>query len=264
VLFRTLSRCRALCVLPLLTISCGASDSQGELRNGSFRYRCVNDRDPMCSLDTDPAKGYLEQMPGKVAVGASFGVAFMAESSAAQDGAAVLASVSERFLAATSGVSPVVFTAQRPGVAGVLANRGSTIVDVFHFLLVDVDHVRIDASESVVESLSSVKVGVGSLLTLSAAAADASDEVLAGSLDDAWTSDDPAIATLVTSPATDTITLRGGVPGQTWVRATLGGVEGRILVQVVDSGGGSGGAGGAGEAGGAGGSGGDGGAQGAP
>lgn len=260
--FRTLFLCQAPCVVALSMISCADSGTAGDLGNGSFAYRCVSDRDPMCSLDSNFANSYLKELPGKVAVGASFEVAFKAESSAAADGSAVIVPVSEQLLGSeSSDAGAVVFRAKKAGFAGLLASRGSTVVEVLHFALADVDHVRIEASGSVITSTSSVEIGVGSLLELSAAAADASDQALAGSLDDAWTSDDPAIAQIMTSPATDTITVRGGAPGETSVHASIGGRDGAVLVKVVGPGAGGGGAGGSGETGGAGGSGGEGGAS---
>src|SRR5689334_17345618 len=121
--YRKLFPCNALCALLLVVASCADSGSAGELRNGSFGYRCISDRDPVCSRDNNFANSYLKEVPKKVAVGASFGVAFLAESSAAQDGSAVLAPVSERFLEATNEAGLMVMRARKPGAAGILASR---------------------------------------------------------------------------------------------------------------------------------------------
>ena len=82
-------------------------------------------------------------------------------------------------------------------------------------------------------------VGNGVLVQLSAAAANENGATLAGSLDYAWSSDDPAIAEILSNTLTDEITVRGGQPGETKVRVTVGGVEGIISIVVPDSPGGS-------------------------
>jgi hypothetical protein len=211
------------------------------MKNGSFGYRCVSDRDPVCSMDIDVANGLLKEMPPKVAVGATFGVAFKSESSAAQDGSAVIAPVSTALLASGEGAT---FTAQKPGFAGLLASRGSTVVDVVHVDLVAPDHVRIDTAGTVITGDAPIELGVGALLTLDAAAADKEGAVLAGSLEDAWASDEPAIAEVMTPSTTDTVTVRGAAPGQTSIRVTIGGMKGAVVVKVVDFSSGAGGAGG--------------------
>ncbi|HZF51110.1 MAG TPA: Ig-like domain-containing protein [Polyangiaceae bacterium] len=241
---RGLSFCPALCALLLLATACadGEGGSDGELQNGQFGYHCTSDRDPMCGPDGAFPEGQLRTMPNTVAVGGEFGVAFRAVSSAAQDGSALIQPVSSDLLSGGAGPEPT-FTALKPGFAGLLALRGSTVVDVIHVRILPIDHVRIDAhtgtSGSVVTGAPSVTVGAGVQVDLSAAAADEGDGTLAGTLDHAWSSDDSSIAEILSSPTTDEISVRGGKAGETTIRATIDGVEGSISVVVPGGPGGS-------------------------
>jgi hypothetical protein len=239
---RALYCCQALCALLFSMTACGDSGSPGELENGDFGYSCTTDRDPICGPDATFPQGELRTMPNIVAVGGTFGVAFRASSSAAQDGSAVIQAVSSDLLSGGGGVGPV-FTAVKPGFAGLLAMRGSTVVDVIHVHIEPIAKTRIDAqtgtSGSVVAGVPSVSVGSGVLLELSAAAANADGATLAGSLDYAWTTDDSAVAEILSNPSTDEITVRGGQPGETKVRVTIGGVSGEVSVVVPESAGGS-------------------------
>ncbi|MCK6586406.1 MAG: Ig-like domain-containing protein [Polyangiaceae bacterium] len=239
---RALRSCQGLCALLFILPACGDDGTMGELENGSFGYNCLTDRDPMCGPDEAFPVGELRTMPTTVAVGGTFGVAFRASSSAAQQGSALIQPVSSDLLAGGAGYEPTL-TAMKPGYAGLLALRGSSVVDMIHVRLVPIHHVRIDAltgtSGSATIGANSVSIGNGALTDLTAGAADEAGQILAGSLDYAWTSDDPSIAEILSSPSTDEITIRGGQPGETTVRVTIGGVEGAILVVVPASPGGS-------------------------
>jgi hypothetical protein len=239
---RTLLSCQALCALLIGLAACGDDGTIGDLENGSFGYNCLTDRDPICGPDKAFPVGELRSMPNTIAVGGMFGVAFAASSSAAQDGSALVQPVSNDLLSGGAAFEPT-FTALKPGFAGRLAVRGSVVVDVIHVQLVPIHHARIDAqagtSGSAVIGAPSVTVGNSVLVELSAAAADEDGATLAGSLDYAWSSDDPAIAEILSNTLTDEITVRGGQPGETQVRVTIGGVEGAISIVVPDSPGGS-------------------------
>ena len=121
--------------------------------------------------------------------------------------------------------------------------RGSTVVDVIHVHILPISRARIDAqvgtSGSAVMGPLSVTVGPGVLVELSAAAADDGGETLAGTLDYAWTTDDSSIAEIISTLTTDEITVRGGQPGETKIRVTIGGVSGEISVVVPSSAGAS-------------------------
>jgi hypothetical protein len=239
---RALLSLQALCALLSLLAACGDDGTSGDLENGYFGYSCVTDRDPMCGPDEAFPVGELRSMPNTIAVGGTFGVAFRASSSAAQEGAALIQPVSSDLLSGTAGFEATL-TALKPGFAGLLAMRGSSVVDVIHVRLVPIHHARIDAlagtSGSAVIGAPSLTVGTGVLVDLAAAAADENNETLAGSLDHAWTSDDPSIAEILSTPTTDEITVRGGKAGETQVRVTIGGVPGAITIVVPDGPGGS-------------------------
>lgn len=239
---RALLSCQALCALLFILAACGDDGTSGDLENGYFGYHCVTDRDPMCGPDEAFPVGELRTMPNTIAVGGTFGLAFRASSSAAQEGSALIQPVSSDLLSGGAGFEPTL-TAIKPGFAGLLALRGSSVVDVIHVRLVPIYQARIDAltdtSGSVVVGAPSVTIGNGVLADLTAAAADDAGQTLAGSLDYAWTSDDSSIAEILTSPSTDEITIRGGQPGETKVRVTIGGIEGSISIVVPESPGGS-------------------------
>jgi hypothetical protein len=240
---RTLSSCQALCAILFLIPACGAdSGSSGELENGSFSYLCTTDRDPICGPDATFIEGTLQTMPNTIAVGGQFSVVFRGSSSSGQDGSAFVKPVSSDLLAGGAGNEPI-FTAAKPGFAGLLALRGSTVVDVIHVHIVAIDSARIDArvdtTGAVIVGAPTVNIGTGALVDLSAAAADEGSDTLAGSLDYAWSTDDSAIAEILTSPTTDEITVRGGAPGQTMVHVTISGVSSAISIVVADAPGGS-------------------------
>jgi hypothetical protein len=257
---RTLLARQALCALALFMTSCGDdSGTPGDIDNVTFGYRCLSVRDPICEDDPNVENAPLKAMPNIVAVGSSFGVAFKSVSEAAQDGSAVVSAASSALLVNASSF-PGAFTAVKPGFVALLARRGSTIVDVFHVRLVDVDYVRVDASfqssGAVIQGASTIELSVGELATLSTVAKSETNEVLAGSPNDIWTSDDAAVAEILPSDGVDGITVRGNAVGETSIHVSLAGASAAILVKILDASTGSGGSGGSGGEGGAGGEGG--------
>jgi hypothetical protein len=253
--FRAAFPFQALFVVALSTSGCGDEGTVGEIRNGAFVYSCSSDRDPLCSLDAGFGDAALKAMPGTIAVGAQFGIVFKAQTSAARDGSAVVVPVSKDLISTLDSAGPV-FVAAKPGYAGLLAQRGSAIVDLFHVRLVEVDHMRITGAPSISSGpgITAIEIPAGGFAMLSAAALDDNSDILAGSLDYQWTSDDSAIAEITSQPGTDQITLKGGAPGQTKVHVIAKGKSAEVTVTVTGSGGvGSGAGGGAGGAGGAGG-----------
>lgn len=108
-----------------LMVSCGGADTGtgGEIGNGAFGYRCTSDRDAACSADDNFVNTYLKAIPGEVAIGGSFALGFLSESSSALDGSAVVGAVSSELLGGGSG-SDATFTAKKPGYAGIVAKRG--------------------------------------------------------------------------------------------------------------------------------------------
>jgi hypothetical protein len=227
----------ALCALSLS--ACSAEDgTEGEIQNGYFAYVCATARDPLCKADGGFGEAAPRAMPNTVAVGASFGVVFTATSSAAIDGSAIILPVSSELLASSQGSFPT-FQALHPGLAGVIAKRGGAVVDAIHVRLVSIDHARIDvlddASGGAVGNASVVNVPLGGDVTLGAAAMDAGDQVLAGSLDVAWTLDDAAVVEIVPPAAADVITLHGKAAGQTTLNVAVGDVTAQVIVAVLGS-----------------------------
>lgn len=230
----------ALCTLALFLPACSRDDgSTGELGNGTFAYGCTSERDPLCSSEDSSAS---QPMPNSVAAGATFSVFFKAVSSAAQDGSASIVPVSTDLLVVENSAESA-FRAVKPGYAGLLGMRGSTVVDVVHVHSVKPDRIRIDAGpdESGVThpNTSAIAVGQGELFNLNATPVDEANEALAGSLSYQWTSNDSAIIEIVSSAATDTITVRGGSPGETALRVSVGGMDTEIAVTVTGTSAGS-------------------------
>lgn len=255
--FRAVFPFQALFVAALFTSGCGDEGTMGELENGAFVYSCSSDHDALCGLDSGFGDAALKAMPGTIAVGAQFGVVFKAQSSAARDGSAVVLPVSKDLISIVDSAEPV-FGAVKPGYAGLLAQRGSAVVDIFHVRLVEVARIRVTGEPSLSggAGISAIEIPAGGFATLSAAAVDDNADILAGSLDYQWVSNDSAIAEITSAPGTDEVSLKGGAPGQTKVRVGAKGMSAEVTVTVTGSGGvgsGGGGAGGASGAGGAGG-----------
>jgi hypothetical protein len=255
--YRSVFPFKALFVVALSASGCGDEGTMGELRNGAFVYSCSTDRDALCSLDPGFGDAALKAMPSTVAVGAQFGVVFKAQTSAARDGSASVLPVSKDLLIVVDSSGPV-FVAAKPGYAGLLAQRGSAVVDIFHVRLVEVDHIRITGEPSISggSGISAIEIQAEGFAMLSAAPVDDKGDILAGSLDYQWTSDDSAVAEITSPPGTDQITLKGGAPGQTKVRVIGKGMSAEVTVTVTGSAGAGSGGGGGGGAGGAGGAGG--------
>lgn len=237
-MLRALFTCQGLCILALSLSACGDDGTTAELYNGSFAYSCTSDRDPMCGQGETFMEGALTTMPNSVAVGASFSVVFNPSSSAAQEGSALVTPVSQELLQKTGGTEAV-FKAMRPGFAGLLAMRGSTVVDFIHVQLAKMDHIRIDAgpdpASAVPVDSSSVKIKLDTFYQLRATAVDEDGEDLAGSLSVEWTSDDSAIAEITSSPMTDEITVKGIAFGETKLRVSVEGVITEVPINIVSS-----------------------------
>ena len=214
----------ALCVLAFSLSACGDQGSIGELGNASFGYKCTSDSDPICDADPNFNEGFVRAMPQLIAVGATFGVTYDSVSSTAQEGSAFVQPVSNELLASAAASGG--FMAIGPGYAGLLAMRGSTVVDVIHVHLVAINHAQIAAP-------SPVSLSPGGLIDLRADALDASNAVLAGSLTYHWTSDDVAVAEVVSSATTNEITLRANAAGQTTLRVTVHNVSAEVPVSVI-------------------------------
>jgi hypothetical protein len=276
VTLRALLTCQALCAAALLLLASACSEegdtstagggntgTQAVLENGYFSYLCVSGADPFCWPYGTFVPDTPRAMPNVVAVGASFNVRFSASSEAAQDGSALVTSVSENLLERDAGG---LFVALKPGVAGLLATRGSTIVDVIHVRIEPIASVLIDSTVDSFEpgeaSTSSAVIGVGQSLLLRAAAFSQTGQVLAGVPHYQWSSDDSAIAAVDTKLATEhMISVNGIAAGDTTIHVAIDGVSAAIAVKVQGGATGAGGAGGAGGTGGAGGAGGAGGGQ---
>jgi hypothetical protein len=177
--------------LGALALMCGCSSHPtGVLGNGEFRYLCDGDSDTACTggeTDTD--------LPGAIAVGATFQMAYRPNSSTGsiqgETGYEIIAA-SPR-LASTSGDT---VAALREGFVALLAQHvGNATID-------DFVHLHFRAIQTLVASPSAVTIGAGGQESIALEARDDLDATLAGRLRCQWTvtSGAPAIA-LVGSPA---------------------------------------------------------------
>lgn len=251
--------CPALCVLALAVTACapfgGTPGTTGDLGNGIFSYKCSSDSDPVCDDSV-----ILHEMPAAIAVGSRFIAVYTPSGEDGNKGTASVFPASRELIIETETFGSS-FKAVRPGTAALLAQRGTTIVDFVHVRLASPAGVRIDATDDptdgVWSAVTTITVKVDEPQTIRAGLVDEADELLAGALSAAWTSEDSAVAEIVTLPTDNRIQVQGKALGETKLRVSLGDQSGEIVVKVVDGsggvGGGSGGGGGGGSGGGAGG-----------
>jgi hypothetical protein len=252
-----------VCGVALLLGGCGplglGPGTTGELGNGIFTYACSSDSDPIC----DDALGFHE-MPKAVAVGSRFGALFKPSGSSGNTGSAQVRPASRELLIETEDLDSS-FKAVAPGTAGLLAYRGSTVVDFIHVRLANIAHIQIDKLTDEFNlnrnGITSIDIDVDDDVTVRAAGVDESDELLAGALSCSWKSDDSAIAEIVTLPSDNRIRVIGRAIGETKLRVEISELTAELTVKVTGKPAGAGGAGGAGGQGGAGGMGGAGGSQ---
>ena len=261
---------RAFLIRPLLFAAplslCSCSSGGGELDNGSFSYVCLSPSDAACGPG-DSIEQVAKVMPKALAVGARFRVAFKPQSSAAVDGAAVVEPASAALLERESS-DPTILKALRPGFAGLLAKRGSTVVEFLHLNLEAVDHLGIyvgsDAPSARPPSAAPLAMRPGDQVQLRAGTISKTGELLAGSMSYVWSSADDGVAAIILSPTAGEITVRASKVGTTTLHVTTDGASAEVPVVITDAVGGSqttSGVGGAGGAGGADGAGGTGGAR---
>jgi len=237
----------------LLATACGSlgpssPGTQGELGNGQFSYGCDSDSDPVC----DGGSG-THPMPKSVAVGGRFSVSYTPSSTSENNqGSAIVEPASEELLVQTESFGST-FKAVKPGLAGLLARRGQTLVDLIHVRLATIDHVQVDRVDTPAEKISDVELAVGESAQIRGTAVDAADEMLAGALTCAWSVADEKIAAATTLTTDNSITIEGKAVGKTTLHLDMGDMKADLSVSIVAGTGGAGGEGGSGAGGGAGG-----------
>jgi hypothetical protein len=262
-MMRALSPFLALCGLGIFIAACQPLNfgpgTAGELGNGVFTYHCVSDGDAFC----DDLGDFGAAMPTSIAVGSRFRVTYTPSGNEGNTGSATVKPVSQELLLRTSDIESAL-KAVKPGVAGMLAVRGLTVVDIIHVRLANVVAVRVEASfdSGSANGITKVAIPPGGDVLLRAVGVDEADERLAGAMSATWSSDDKSIAEIVTLPTDNQVRVQGGAPGETKLRVTLGEKSAEVVVIVSSAG--AGGEGGGGGMGGAGGMGGSGGAGGSP
>ncbi|MCB9751687.1 MAG: hypothetical protein H6713_17070 [Myxococcales bacterium] len=216
-----------------LVLSCTGSfydppydESEGELGNGDFRYRCLS------SGKTDAACLFSEGavFPGAVAIGAPFEMDYSKDPESEVDSPATLAvqPAAERMISRTAGV----FTPHEAGYAALLAlSSSSDVVDVIHLRIAPIARVAF-WNESRLE-VTKLSVSAGWTTQVAAVPFDTTDELLSGSLPFAWTIEDEAIAVIETEPSANLIELRGVAGGVTTLTADIDGVQASIEITVL-------------------------------
>lgn len=240
-----------LCGVGLLVTGCGLG-TPGELGNGGFWHRCTGPSDPVCDeLD------FLFTEEPALALDIAVGSTFSARYEGTKQVAGRVVSASQNLLSGDQGAG---FEALRPGRAALLAEAGSSVVDLVHVRLADAARVRIEVQSFDVasaEDVTEVMMSPGDALVLRALPLDEAEVQLGGALPCAWTVGDTEIVQPSADLSDNALGIEARAPGTTTAALTLGNLSAEVTLTVKgDGGGGAGGQGGAGGEGGAGGAGG--------
>lgn len=208
---------------------CGTGSSPstpGELGNGRFRYACVGNSDPFC-----PDGMVASSFPEAIAVSSRFSLTYEPD----DDGPTPVVEPASR-AAVTKQLD--VFTLQQPGYVAVLAQTAfGDVVDLLHLTgrhVTDMTIVTGDMEQS------TLRLGVGEQLDVTAEPRDEFQTLLAGSLQYLWTADDPSIFQVVTDTDDDDVTLEGVAQGSSVLHIQAGGYAHTIEVEIGPDSGGTG------------------------
>jgi hypothetical protein len=197
----------------------------GVLGNGGFQYLCGSQEgDPSCTGSSGTA-----DLPGAVAVGAKFQLAYTPRSSSGTtvegaNGYEVVPASSELALATGNTV-----VAQRAGYVALLArNTGTATVDDFVFL-------KLAAIAEVKTASPDVSLAAGQSSTLEVEAFDKLGAQLSGQLACSWTTSDPAIVEVASHTGLGQLTA-GCAGGTATVTATCGAAAVVVTVTVAAGG----------------------------
>lgn len=189
----------AIALLGLASCSSAGSKIPGNLGNGTFSYTCVSTEDPACAThSSDPfittPSTTAETFPTTVAEGGRFKLAYDAKSSS-QAGNPSIKPVSTVILD-TSGVDGAILAARAGRDGLVVRSSVDGLVYDFTFITVSpISSVAITGTDGTPPP-ATITLTQGQTSTYIATALGPHDEMLAGSVDYAWSVDDPTLLTL--------------------------------------------------------------------
>jgi hypothetical protein len=190
----------------------------GELGAGAFTYRCAGVSDPYC---TD---GEASEFPRALAVGAAFRLDY--ETS---DGIPAIVEGGSDALVTTDDH----FSLGRAGYVAVIARDGAQrVVDLMHLRGRDVASIELAVDEGGEDG--DVRLAAGERTTIHATPTDADSAVLGGSLEYAWTVDDPTIAAWMATDRGNAIEVVAVAAGLTSVTVTAGERTEVVTIRVED------------------------------
>jgi hypothetical protein len=206
-------------LLPIL--ACGPCDGgrprgevAGELGNGVFVYRCVDETDAACAGGERP-----RQFPAAIAVGGAFEVTYDPVDDDL-DGAVTVHSPS--WLIGQDGST---LTAAAPGQAALAAYLGDELVDVVH--------VNVVVPELLVFADAAGPLPVDAERTLSVAASDGEGGPAAGAVVYDWSASPDALVDLVVGDSLDQVRVIGAEPGLVRIIAAVGSASTSFEIEVV-------------------------------
>jgi hypothetical protein len=206
--------------------ACSPSSTVGVLGRGHFQYECGSAIDSYCGTSTSST-----DLPGAIAVGATFAVAYAplsSDSTNTVEGTTgyQIVPASQEF-ATASGTT---ILANRPGIVALLAQHvGNANVDDFAYL-------TFKAIQSVRATPASVSIAAGETQSVRLDASDAVGGSLAGQLACQWeiTRGASAVSLQVLSTGgSATLRALAGGGGDATVRATCGGATADVTVQAI-------------------------------
>jgi hypothetical protein len=230
----------------LLQTACGDSPGTGtggELGQGTFKYACALNGDPVCSeteaIDARVRERQLASeggVPDAVAVGAPFGIEY--GGTEREEGDVLFVDVSPASPEDESVRGE--FTIEQPAEAAFLArNSDGEVIDFVLVTAFEATQLVLWADE---EEVASVELALGESIELTVVPASEDGQFLGGALSYTWSVEDSDVARIgrVDSAADEQrvdnsgdLLLKGLTLGQTTLRVTAGGLGLDVSVEVI-------------------------------
>jgi hypothetical protein len=197
-----------------------APGTPGELHHGGFIYTCDGASDPSCDAveNTIEVRG-SDPIPGRLAVGSSFQLAWYARDDEGA-GARIVAAAPDMIDA-----SEPFFHLKQPGRVSLLARTGDGTV-------ADLVHVDAEVPDAIGFDVTDVELSSEGDTQSVRAVPKHGDAELAGALPCSWSVGDAAVAEIASDPEDNTVTVRANGPGATTLHLQLGDLSYDVPVTV--------------------------------
>ena len=201
----------------------------GELQRGEFEYRCAGSNDAFCE------DFVAQRFPQRFAVGGFFEVAF--NPSVSVVAVPAVESSAPTLLEPTFSGLISEFRFIRPGTAGLIAViNGDEVVDYLHITAERV--LSYDFSDDRGGSaLTEIVLEPGESRTITVEPRGEQGQLLAGTLEYAWSTDEIEIARLASQTTARSVQVQGVAPGTTRLLVEGGEVTGSVQITVEEVGG---------------------------